>query len=274
MSRRITAGRSRRETETRHRINAGRVCLRNQLPFFRAQFGQVASEWKEDDTRVTFADFAISEKIFGELGHAFPHDALCSEESNPADEVIDLTRTDFAWVLDPIDGTNNYALGIPFCAISLGLLYRGMPVYGFVFDYARNRLIEGGPGFGVTDGASTARVAPGPLDSQSIVSLHFPLSPEDQQALAGLMGHYRIRCLGSGTLNLAYAAIGKTAGVIDFKVKVWDIAAATALIQGAGGEIAFLSEPVFPLHAFHVTQPHIRYYGGTPAFCRYVRGLF
>ena len=55
------------DTKLRHRINAGRVAVRNQIAFFGRQFGEVTSEWKEDDTRVTFADFAISEKLFAEL---------------------------------------------------------------------------------------------------------------------------------------------------------------------------------------------------------------
>ena len=53
--------------KVRHRINAGRVAIQNQIAFFTRQFGEVISEWKEDDTRVTFADFAISEKVFAEL---------------------------------------------------------------------------------------------------------------------------------------------------------------------------------------------------------------
>jgi len=52
------------DVQLRHRINAGRVAVKGQMAFFGRQFGQVASEWKEDDTRVTFADFAISENLF------------------------------------------------------------------------------------------------------------------------------------------------------------------------------------------------------------------
>ena len=54
--------------QVRHRINAGRVAIRSQISFFSRQFGQVSSEWKPDETRVTFADFAISEKLTSELG--------------------------------------------------------------------------------------------------------------------------------------------------------------------------------------------------------------
>ena len=76
------------EDQMRHRINAGRVAVRDQVPFFGRQFGDVSSEWKEDDTRVTFADFAISEKIFAELRQNFPQDDYCSEEASPLDEPV------------------------------------------------------------------------------------------------------------------------------------------------------------------------------------------
>ena len=123
------------DAQMRHRINAGRVAVRNQVAFFGRQFGDVSSEWKEDDTRVTFADFAISEKIFAELRQNFPQDDYCSEEASPLDETLALEAR-FAWVVDPIDGTNNYALGCSFCAISLALLLDGVPVYGFIYDHS------------------------------------------------------------------------------------------------------------------------------------------
>ena len=73
----------------------------------------------------------------------FAKDDFCSEESNPQDEVMPL-NANFAWVVDPIDGTNNYALGVPLCAISLGLLYAGEPIYGFIYDHSTRSLLEGG----------------------------------------------------------------------------------------------------------------------------------
>ena len=62
------------DLQLRHRINAGRVAVKAQTAFFGRQFGQVASEWKADDTRVTFADFAISENVFAALRRDFAED--------------------------------------------------------------------------------------------------------------------------------------------------------------------------------------------------------
>jgi len=259
-------------TAIRHRINAGRVAVQQQTDFFATQFGQVASDWKADDTRVTFADFAISEKLFAELRGAFPKDDFCSEESNPEDEILPL-ESEFAWVLDPIDGTNNYFFGLPQCAISLALLRFGEPIYGFVYDFSRRTLIEGGPGYGVIDGREKVSVRDAPMDRHSILAMHFPLAPEEALLLQPWIAQYRIRALGSSTLNLAYAAIGKLDGCVDFRVKVWDIAAGYALMHGAGGAFRWFGKGPFPMQAFHVDQPFLRFAAGSPAFIEAVAAL-
>jgi myo-inositol-1(or 4)-monophosphatase len=261
-------------SELRHRINAGRVAVKNQIAFFESQFGQVESQWKEDETRVTFVDFAISEKVFTELRRSFPHDDYCSEESNPEDEVVPL-EAEYAWIIDPIDGTNNYALGIPMCSISLALLRNGEPVYGYIYDYARHTLIEGGEGEGVLDGTRKARVVTTEPTAQSHFATNFPFAPEDLTRVRPLLEYYRVRSFGSAAMNLAYTAVGKLEACVDFRVKLWDVAAGFALIKAGGGEIAYLDgEPMFPLDAFHVHMPPVRYVAGNPAFCRRVLDVY
>lgn len=256
----------------RHRINAGREAVKNQCRFFRQQFGAVLSEWKADDTRVTFADFAISEMIFKELRQSFPDDHFCSEESNPGDEIIQLNNR-YCWVLDPIDGTNNYALGMTFCAISLALLKDGQPAYGLVYDFSRDEFIQGGPGLGIQRGSANWKLnTTEVIDERSaVVGAHFPLPAEHLQILAPLLTGFRLRSFGSGTLNLAYTAMGVLDGCIDFKVKVWDIAASAALTRAAGREMHFLSADPFPLKEFHADAPTLAYVAGSPAFMKWIR---
>lgn len=261
------------DTAIRHRVNAARVAVRNQTGFFREQFGQVASEWKEDQTRVTFVDFAVSEHVFAELRRYFSEDDYCSEEANPADEVLPL-ESKYGWVIDPIDGTNNYALGIPNCAISLALLKNGEPVYGFVYDFAGDRLIEGGPGFGLQVNKRKLEPLTRPFHRrEGVIGMHFPLPGQPHDALRELLTTYRIRSFGSGTMNLVYTALGLLDGCIDFKVKVWDIAAAVAFMRAADRSIHFLDSSPFPLREFHVSQPYLPYYAGSDEFCRYAESL-
>lgn len=253
------------ERQARHRINAGRVALRNQVPFFERQFGEVSSEWKEDDTRVTFADFAISEKLFAELRRDFAQDDFCSEESNPQDEMLQMTAR-FAWVVDPIDGTNNYALGCPFCAISLALLCDGEPIYGFIYDHSTRALFEGGRGFGLLRNGKRVDRDAKAAEAQTMIGLHFPMSEEQFAPLLPLMAKYRARCLGSGALMATYVATGYLTAVVDYKVKVWDIAAAYALCAAVGVDWQFLGDSPWPLRTFHARMEFSPYLAGSATF--------
>lgn len=260
------------DVQLRHRINAGRVAVRNQVAFFGRQFGEVSSEWKEDDTRVTFADFAISENLFVELRCDFPEDDYCSEEASPQDEVLELEAR-FAWVLDPIDGTNNYALGCPFCAISLALLLDGHPVYGFIYDHSTEDLLEGGAQYGLIRNQKKIDRDAMVADAQTMIGLHFPMTPEQLEPLTPLLAKYRVRCIGSGALTAAYVATGYLSGAVDHRVKVWDIAAAYAICCAAGVKWTFTENPLFPLKRFHPQMNFSPYYAGSDSFVEEYDGL-
>ena len=246
----------------RHRVNAARIAVQNQAGFFRELFGQVASEWKADETRVTFADYAITEKLFDELRRAFSEDQFISEESVPMDEIVEL-ESRYSWILDPIDGTNNYALGMASCAISLAVLKEGMPIYGIIYDGSTGQLIEGGPGHGIqVDGRKFKPIERTFEERAGIIGMHFPLPEKRAQSLAPLMESYRVRSLGSATLQLAYVALGRLDGSIDEKVRVWDIAGAVAILGATDREIRFLSEAPFPLKKLDMQSEYIRYIAG------------
>ena len=254
------------DTKLKHRINAGRVAVNEQRAFLRRQFGQVTSEWKADSTRVTFADFVISENICKELRRHFPEDVYCSEEANPQDEVLSLVDTKFAWVIDPIDGTNNYALGFPICAISLALLREGVPIYGFVYDYGIDALLEGGPGMNVWSNQKKLNLASESSDVQTMFGLHFPVAVEFLEQLKPLLTRYRVRSIGSSALNAAYVATGYLNGSVDFQCKVWDIAAACAICAGVGVDFEFLKENPFPLESFHSQMESCAYFAARKPF--------
>ena len=252
------------------RGTAAQTAVMAQTALMHREFGRVESRWKQDGTRVTAADVAISENIFRELGAQFPDDQFFSEESDPTGAPRPLTAR-FSWVLDPIDGTNNYALGLPNCAIALALLEHGQPVYGVIYDLAGRQLIHGGPGLGVFCGGQQARVRPGPLDAQSLIGFHSPYDKRYAPHAAVLAEHFKLRGLGSSTLHLAYVAAGIIDGVVDHNVKVWDIAAAVALVIAAGGQADFISKPPFPLEQFDLAMERIFYVAGSPAVCAQLR---
>src|SRR5664280_831888 len=122
--------------EIERRIEVAKRAVVAQTELLHREFRRAPSSWKYDGTRVTTADLAVSEAILRELASQFPEDQGFSEESGDVTRPVAATAR-FCWVLDPIDGTNNYAAGIPYCAISLALLEQGAPVYGVVYDLAR-----------------------------------------------------------------------------------------------------------------------------------------
>lgn len=230
------------------------------------EFGRAKSNWKEDGTRVTPVDLAISEGICRAILEAFPEDQFFSEEL-PYSGGAATVSARFSWVLDPIDGTNNFALGLVHCAIGLALLENGVPVYGFVYDLSRKRLIQGGPGFGVRDGDVEVYVRKDPVTNQSLLGFHSPFDKRYSRQAQRLVEEFKIRALGSSTLHLAYVAIGILDGVVDHNVKIWDIASAVPLVWAAGGETRFLGGELFPMRKFDLKMPRIFYIGGSTAMC-------
>lgn len=240
------------------RMAAGLLAVREQTDFLHQQFGRAETQWKQDGTRVTAADLEISRAIFENLSRRFPEDQLFSEESDGGEKPVSI-RPGFAWILDPIDGTNNFALGIPVCAISLALLQDGIPVCGFVYDHGLRTLFHGGPGIGVfADGVRIQRT-PGELNRTKIVAMHSPVDRDYLPLVNAVLADYKLRAFGSGALHLAYVAIGRIDAALDFTVRVWDIAAAWAFCQELGVAMHFFDGPVFPLHQFDVKMEPIRY---------------
>ncbi len=243
------------------RINAATTVVLGQRSRLHQDLGRVSSQWKEDGSRVTATDHAISDAILAELASAFPEDQGFSEELLTDSALV--ASSEFAWVLDPIDGTNNFATGLAQCAISLALLRDGQPVYGVIYDASRRLLMHGGPGLGMWDGERECRVRDRPLSRKSIIGFHSPHEAGRYPGQAeALVERYKLRALGSSALHLAYVAAGLYDGAVDHNVKLWDIAAGIAMIRGAGGDVVFLANDPLPLRSFDVDMPRIFYVGG------------
>ncbi len=254
------------------RVAAAKRAVLAQTELLHREFGRAESKWKYDGSRVTAVDVAISEGIFRELAAQFSGDQFLSEELADTGAVIPVTAR-FAWVLDPIDGTNNFALGLPHCAIALALCEHGEPIYGVVYDLSRRTLMHGGPGFGVHDGERAVRVSTAAPSRETLIGFHSPSDKSLLPAATGVMAAFKIRGLGSATLHLAYVAAGLLDGCVDFNVKIWDLAAAIPLVRAAGGEVHFLNGAQLPLRTFDLQMGKIVYVAGSPAMCVRLREL-
>lgn len=258
--------------ETLSRIDAGKAAVLSQTELLHREFGRAQSLWKSDGTRVTPVDIAISENIVRALQSRFADDQFFSEELTGSDKPIPVTAR-FSWVLDPIDGTNNYATGIAHCAISLALLENGVPVYGIIYDLSRRVLMHGGPNFGVWDGDRAASVKTTPPNPQSLLGFHSPYDKAMAAHAQIIVENFKIRGLGSSTLHLAYVAVGILDGTVDHNVKVWDIAAAVPLCLAGGGQVEFLNGEQFPMLQFDLKMARIQYIAGSAQMCRRLREL-
>ncbi len=236
------------------------------------EFGRARAEIKHDGTKVTPVDLAISQHLQDAITKQFPADQFFSEELAPTAEPVPVTSR-FCWVCDPIDGTNNYANGISHCAISLALLENGVPGYGVIYDLARRTLIHGGPGRGVWDDAKPVKARPEAPNGHSLIGFHSPVEKVYAAEGKRLIENFKIRGLGSSTLHLAYAAIGLIDGVVEHNNKVWDIAAACALVEESGSSIHYFATPPFPMKEFTLKASRVQYVAGNPAMVAKLREI-
>lgn len=256
---------SKAESALQDRILAGHSAVLSQVEYFRANFGLAESKWKKDGTRVTEVDENISRELFIPLQKAFPDDDFFSEESAETPDAIPL-RAEFCWLLDPVDGTNNYAVGVTECGISLGLLRHGTPIYGFIYDYSRDKLLQGGPLFGSIEGTQPVRAATELVNEKLTFCMHFPIPSADLDVLRPKLNEWRIRCPGSAAMGMANVATGRLDGCLEFRPKPWDCAAGYPICEGAGATFGFVREACFPMTSFSPSMPSFPFRVGSKIF--------
>jgi myo-inositol-1(or 4)-monophosphatase len=187
---------------------------------------------------VTDADRASEEAVLTFLGGEFPGDAILAEESG--------SRAGTGarrWFLDPLDGTTNYAHGVPHFAVTVALEDDQGLAAGAIFDPLRDELFLAGRGRGATlNGASIGVGRCAELKAALLVS-GFPYDvhqrPERPLALfsAFIRTAQAVRRFGSAALDLAYVASGRFDGFWELGLKPWDVAAGMLIVREAGGRV-------------------------------------
>jgi len=208
-------------------------------------FGQVQAAQKADGSLVTESDKWADHEISAAIAAAFPDHGILSEESDcvyPGNE--------WCWVIDPLDGTTNFTRGIPLWSISMGLLYRGTPVFGYIYLPTINQAFHGfwagDSGLTIPSGAFLNQ-NPIHTSTDEIGSNHFFNLCSRSVGVLQRGFPCKIRMLGVASYNFITVAAGSTLGGIESTPKVWDIAAAWVILRAAGGVWVSLKSEPFPL---------------------------
>ncbi len=188
---------------------------------------------------VTDIDLASEQVILAGLREHFPGHRVIAEEAGD-----DASESAYCWLIDPLDGTTNYAHGYPMFCVSMALLVDTVPTLGVVYDPLRDECFVGERGKGATLNEQPIRVSTINTLSEALVSTGFPYSrrvdPDNNLAEMArvtleVMG---IRRAGSAALDLCYVAAGRTEGHWELGLKPWDTAAGALIAQEAGGRLS------------------------------------
>jgi myo-inositol-1(or 4)-monophosphatase len=231
-------------------IAFGEEAVQHSAEILRARFGNVVAMNKGSFDVVTEADYAVESQFAERLARELPDHQMIGEEG------IDENRCDtqgFCWVLDPLDGTVNYASGVPLFSVSLALLHDGLPQLAWVQDIVSGELFRAKRGGGATLNDRPLRTGPPennvlPLGISSGF-IGWALANGGGSLLEEVLGHFhKFRIFGSQALQLCYAASGRLVGTISREAKLWDDAAGTLIATECGRRYtSFSGEDIFPL---------------------------
>lgn len=195
---------------------------------------------------VTEADHAVEDFFREKLEKSFPSHNLLSEECG----WVKNDPSAPTWVLDPVDGTRNFAQGIPTFAISLGCVLEDQPVLGAIYDPCHDQLYHAAKGQGAFLNDEPIGVSDTPDLIDALISVSWSPNRLDQDAFLRTMEKVNryttyYRRIGSAAIVLSYVACGKFDGYIQAGINPWDIAAGVVLVEEAGGKISdFQGNPI------------------------------
>jgi myo-inositol-1(or 4)-monophosphatase len=221
---------------------------------------------------VTEADRASQRLIVAGLRKRFATDGIIGEESETGTSItFDCSDPRGRnWVIDPIDGTNNFISGLGAFAVCIGLLDQGMPVLGVVYDVTRDQMYTAVKGEGAWLGSKRLTAAQTPLDASALVMFTSNLLGAEGRCprwAHNCLGQtdWKMRILGSAALEATMVAAGVAHGAITVNGKLWDCAAPAALLLEAGALLTDLKgQPVFPFNLARYAGAKVPFLAGGP----------
>ncbi len=219
--------------------------------FFNGSF--LVSNKEGINNLVTEADHASEKAIFSVIKQAYPDHFILSEESGAI--VMD---SSYKWIIDPIDGTVNFANGIPLCCVSIGLECEGELILGAVYNPFMNELFIGEKGKGATLNNKKINVSDKADVGKSCLATGFPYTYLDnangpvEVFEKFIRKGIAVRRLGSAAIDLCWVATGRFDAYFEHKLEAWDSAAGCVIVREAGGVVTdYTGKP------YSVYQPQI-----------------
>ncbi len=202
---------------------------------------------KGDIDLVTESDLASEKLIIERIKSHYPRHAILAEESGATEGIKTVTgQTDWRWIVDPLDGTTNYAHGYPCFCVSIALERAGSIEIGVIYDPTRDEVFAAERGQGATLNDRSIRVSAVDDLNAAMLCTGFPYDVRERPNFACHFANFTmeaqaVRRDGSAALDLAYLACGRFDGFWEDGLNAWDIAAGVLLIEEAGGRITDFS---------------------------------
>ena len=194
-------------------------------------------EYKGEADLVTEADEEAERKIMEVIHEAFPDHRMLTEEGGEMQG-----QSNARWIVDPLDGTTNYAHGLPLFCTSIALEKDNEVVLGVVQDPMANETYAAERGAGATLNGEPLEVSSTGEPSRALLGTSFADRPEELEVGLDVFGRLAglargMRRLGSGALDLCYVAAGRLDGCYEQGFSAWDVAAGVLIVEEAGGRV-------------------------------------
>jgi myo-inositol-1(or 4)-monophosphatase len=206
--------------------------------------------YKGDINLVTEMDTRSERAVVETLRASFPDHGIIAEE-----ETTIRNGSGYTWIIDPLDGTTNYAHGYPCFSVSIALEHEGDVIAGVVYDPMREELFSARKGEGAALNGKAIRVSDTDTLIKSLLATGFPYDRKTSEKNNLdyfhdlLMASQEVRRDGSAALDLCSVATGRFDGFWELKLKPWDVAAGSLIVREAGGMVTDLSAGPFDMHA-------------------------
>lgn len=196
---------------------------------------------KGDIDLVTESDLAAERLIIERIRSYYPRHAILSEEAGASTHHEG--AGEYKWIVDPLDGTTNYAHGYPCFCVSIALERRGEVVLGVVYDPMRDELFAAERGEGSTLNGRRVRVSEVDDLNRALLCTGFPYDVRERSEFVRHFGGFimhaqAVRRDGAAALDLAYVACGRFEGFWEEGLRPWDVAAGKILVEEAGGRVS------------------------------------